>query len=355
MRMRLPSARAMLLLREVDLMQLPVLDTHRSPSAAFDARVAQTHARGLRREATTTLQINLGRRCNQACLHCHVEAGPNRTESMSDTTFDRVLMLLRRSLDIRTVDITGGAPELHPRFRELVREARALGREVIDRCNLTILEEPGMEDLADFLAHERVEIVASLPCYSESNVDKQRGRGVFDASIRGLLRLNGLGYGIAGSGLALSLVYNPGGAFLPPPQAVLEAKYRSELREKFGVAFTRLFTITNMPIRRFDHALRRDGDLDRYENLLLESYNPATVDGLMCRSLVSIAWDGLVHDCDFNQMLDIPCGALEGTGKRTVFDLEDFGALEHARVATGSHCFACTAGAGSSCGGALSP
>lgn len=309
---------------------------------------------GLVRSATTTLQINVGRRCNQACLHCHVEAGPSRTEEMSDATMSRVLTLLERSRSIRVVDITGGAPELHPRFRALVTSASERGYEVIDRCNLTILLEPGMDGLAEFLAERRVQIVASLPCYLEANVDRQRGRGVFESSVRALRALNALGYGMPGSELSLSLVYNPSGASLPPSQIALEQDYRRELRARHGVEFHRLFTLANMPIRRFEHSLARDGVRTSYEAMLASSFNPATLDALMCRSLVSVAWDGGVHDCDFNQMLDIPAGAFAGTSRRTVDDLESFDELDARPIETAAHCFGCTAGAGSSCGGALS-
>jgi radical SAM/Cys-rich protein len=307
----------------------------------------------LTRGPVTTLQVNVGRLCNIACHHCHVEAGPTRTEMMPARVADRVLTLLERNPDVTTLDLTGGAPEMNPHFRELVRQARRLGREVIDRCNLTVFFEDGFEDLPEFLAAERVRIVASLPCYTADNVDSQRGRGVFDQSIRALLRLNALGYGAPGSPLGLDLVYNPLGPALPPPQAALEAQYRDELDRRFGIRFDRLFTITNMPIRRFAGMLARLGKTEAYMGLLVNHFNPATVPDLMCRSLVSVGWDGRLYDCDFNQMLDMPLGDSAPTRARTVDDLDSFDDLVGAPIATGRHCFGCTAGAGSSCGGAL--
>jgi radical SAM/Cys-rich protein len=302
----------------------------------------------LARGPVTTLQVNAGKLCNQACHHCHVEAGPKRTEIMSEGVADRVLELLAASPDVTTVDLTGGAPELNPHFRRLVRETRALGRAVIDRCNLTVLFEPGMDDLAEFLAEHAVAVMASLPCYGAENVEKQRGAGVFDKSIHALQRLNALGYG-RGAGLALDLVYNPVGAFLPPPQAELEARYRDELGRGFGIDFDRLLTITNMPIKRFAEALARAGEQAAYMGLLVNHFNPATVDGLMCRSLLSVGWDGALYDCDFNQMLELPLGG----GPATIFDVPGLGDLTGAPIATAAHCYGCTAGTGSSCGGAL--
>ena len=257
--------------------------------------------------------------------------------------------MLRLSPNITTVDITGGAPELNPNFRRLVTRSRKLGRHVIDRCNLTVLFEPGMEGLADLLAENQVEIIASLPCYTAENVDAQRGRGVFDKSIRALHVLNELGFGLADSALKLSLVYNPLGATLPPDQSRLEADYKRQLREHFGIEFHRLFTLTNMPIKRFADFLHRSGKHEDYMALLIEHFNPATVPGLMCRSLVSVGWDGALYDCDFNQMLEIGMGG----HRPTVWDFETFSHLVGRHIATSSHCFGCTAGAGSSCGGAL--
>jgi len=317
--------------------------------ADFARTLAEHGVAPLRRVAATTLQVNVGRRCDLACHHCHVEAGPKRTEAMSRETADRVLELLARSPGLATLDLTGGAPELHDVFRPLVVGARALGRSVIDRCNLTTLALPGQEDTAEFLASHGVRIVASLPCTTPGNVDAQRGRGVFERSIEALRSLNALGYGRAGSGLSLDLVYNPLGPSLPPPQAELEARYREDLRSLFGVEFDRLLTLTNMPIKRFAHALERDGRLEEYLSLLVNHFNPATVSGLMCRDTVSVGFDGALYDCDFNQMLELPLGARA----RSVFDVESLEGLSGEPVATASHCFGCTAGTGSSCGGSL--
>jgi radical SAM/Cys-rich protein len=302
----------------------------------------------LRRREVTTLQINVGKLCNQACHHCHVEASPRRTEIMPVEVAERVLRLLAATHSIQTVDITGGAPELNANFRTLVSESRRMEKQVIDRCNLTVFFEPGQEMVAEFLAANQVEITASLPCYTEANVDQQRGKGAFEKSIRALRLLNAIGYGQAGSGLVLNLVYNPLGATLPPPQEKLEGDYKRELRENFGIEFNRLFTITNMPIKRFAEFLFREGQHEAYMGLLSNHFNPATVDHLMCRDLVSVGWDGKLYDCDFNQMLD-----LETPGGKTIWEIDSFAALAHNEVATGSHCFGCTAGAGSSCGGSL--
>ena len=315
----------------------------------FEASLAQHGLPRLERTGLRTLQVNVGRRCDLACHHCHVEAGPNRTEALSPQAADRVLALLERHPSIRTLDLTGGAPELSSEFRRLVVGARALGREVIDRCNLTVLLVEGQEDTAAFLAQQQVRIVASLPCYSRENVEAQRGRGVFGRSIEALQKLNTLGYAQPGSGCVLDLVYNPVGASLPPPQAQLEAEYREALAEDFGITFDALFTITNMPIKRFAHALARDGEEEAYMALLVNHFNPATVPALMCRDTLSVGWDGRLYDCDFNQMLELPLGA----GIATLDALEGTDVLDRARIATGSHCFGCTAGSGSSCGGAL--
>lgn len=308
----------------------------------------------LQRARVTTLQVNVGLRCNLACHHCHVESGPKRTEALDALGVARILELLERSPGIETLDLTGGAPELHPGFRALVRGARRLGRRVLDRCNLTVFDEPGQADTPEFLAAERVDVVASLPCYGPENVDQQRGRGVFAGSIRALKRLNALGYGRReGRGderdLRLDLVYNPVGAFLPGDQRALEAEYRTRLGGEFGIVFDRLLTLTNMPIKRFAHQLRRDGGHEAYMNLLVDRFEAANVDAVMCRSLVSVAHDGTLYDCDFNQALELrPPGSV-----RTIFDVDDLGSLAGERIATGAHCFGCTAGAGSSCGGAL--
>lgn len=304
---------------------------------------------GLRRTVCTTLQLNVTTRCNLACHHCHVESGPKRTEAMNDRVVARVLDLLAKNPQLETLDLTGGAPEMSAHFRELVVEARKLGRRVLDRCNLTILFEPGQEDTAQFLAEQRVEIVASLPCYTAENVENQRGRGVFGKSIEGLRMLGALGYGKQDTGLVLDLVYNPGGPFLPPSQAELEMQYRDELSSRFDIHFNRLLTITNMPIKRFAHDLERSGQAKEYMSLLVNHFNPRTVDALMCRETLSVAYDGSLFDCDFNQALGLPLGA----DAKTIFDLEDVANLDGQLVATADHCFGCTAGAGSSCGGAL--
>jgi radical SAM/Cys-rich protein len=305
----------------------------------------------LRRRRTSTVQVNVGKVCNQACHHCHVDAGPKRTERMAAVEIARVLRLVARSSSIEIVDITGGAPELNPGFRDLVAGARALGRRVIDRCNLTVLFEPGMTGLAEYLASMAVELVCSLPCYSEDNVDLQRGSGVFDKSIRALRQLNELGYGHPESGLRLSLVYNPLGPSLPPPQAELESRYRQELNARYGLTFNSLLTITNMPIQRFAQQLARQGALMEYMGLLVNHFNPATVDGLMCRTLVSVGHDGRLYDCDFNQMLEMPL-ARDGRAL-TTRDVESFEEIDDLTIATSDHCFGCTAGAGSSCSGAV--
>jgi radical SAM/Cys-rich protein len=303
----------------------------------------------LRRSRPTTLQVNLGRRCDLACHHCHVEAGPARSEALDRRTADRVLELLAADPGLTHLDLTGGAPELNPHFRDLVAGARALGREVLDRCNLTVLFQPGQEETAEFLADHGVRVVASLPCYTRENVDAQRGRAVFDRSIEALHWLNRLGYGKPGSHLGLDLVYNPLGPSLPAPQAELEARYREELGGLFGIEFHRLFTLTNMPIKRFAHALARDGRDAEYLALLVNHFNAATVPGLMCRQTISVGWDGGLYDCDFNQMLEIPLGG----AARTVWDLERPDGMAGEVIATERHCFGCTAGAGSSCGGSL--
>jgi radical SAM/Cys-rich protein len=297
-----------------------------------------------------TLQVNLGYKCNQSCVHCHVNAGPTRTEMMSRETVGEVFALLQASA-ARRLDITGGAPELNPHFRELVLAARALGVTVMDRCNLTILEEPGQSDLAQFLGAQKVEIVASLPCYLEENVDRQRGKGVFDTSIRALKKLNALGYGIAGSALQLSLVYNPQGPVLPPGQEKLEDDYRRELGERFGISFNRLYVLTNMPIQRFGSMLISKGQFEPYMELLKNSYQAANLEQLMCRHLVSIDWRGYAYDCDFNQMLGLPL-VIDGRPRTHVRDLIGR-ALDGNPIAVADHCYGCTAGQGSSCGGAL--
>jgi radical SAM/Cys-rich protein len=311
----------------------------------------------IRRRGVETLQVNLGYRCNQSCLHCHVNAGPTRTEMMGSDTIDAVLRYLEAS-GVSKLDITGGAPELHPGFRDLVRSARALGAHVMDRCNLTVMEQPGQEDLAAFLAEYCVEVIASLPCYAQDNVDRQRGDGVFEASIRGLLRLNALGYGRVGSGLALNLVYNPQGASLPPPQAALEQEYRAHLGGSFGIVFDRLYTLANMPIQRFGSTLISKGRFNAYMTLLREAYREENLDGLMCRTLLSVDWQGNVYDCDFNQMLGLPLhpgSAVRGTIGRIPVKIDNLigRRLDGNAINVKDHCYGCTAGQGSSCGGAL--
>jgi radical SAM/Cys-rich protein len=303
----------------------------------------------IRRARLETLQINVGYRCNQACFHCHVNAGPNRTEEMTGDVADIVLEFVRRR-KITTLDITGGAPELNAHFRRMVTQARALGVKVVDRCNLTILEQPGQEDLAEFLAVNGVEVVASMPCYLEANVERQRGKGVFDASIRGLHKLNALGYG-ADPDLTLNLVYNPQGPSLPPSQIALEADYKRVLGEQYGVAFNKLFVLANMPIQRFGSMLISKGEFDLYLGLLQDAHLDANLDGVMCRNLISVDWRGFVYDCDFNQMLDLPL-PLDGNGRAHLREMLDAD-IEGNDIRVAGHCYGCTAGQGSSCGGAL--
>ncbi|WP_177418864.1 arsenosugar biosynthesis radical SAM (seleno)protein ArsS [endosymbiont of Lamellibrachia barhami] len=304
----------------------------------------------LQRGRLETLQVNLGLRCNLSCVHCHVNAGPNRTEEMSRETVEDVLAFLRKHR-MKALDLTGGAPELNPNFRYLVEEATGMGVHVIDRCNLTVLEEEGQEQLADFLAYHRVEVVASLPCYLEENVDAQRGKGSYDASIRALQRLNGLGYGMTGNSLLLNLVYNPQGASLPPPQGPLEADYKRQLVERFNIIFNQLLTITNMPINRFGSLLQSKGEFQSYLQLLRDAHQPANIESVMCRHLISVDWQGRVYDCDFNQMLDMQLES--GEVKRpTLRDLINHD-IDGWPIQVAEHCYGCTAGQGSSCGGAL--
>ena len=363
-------------------MSLPTLLNTRSPLAPPAAQRAHLEALPLARTfgeaaasaghaplgpaAAATLQINVGKRCNQACRHCHVDAGPDRREVMPDEVVDACFALLA-STDIPTLDITGGAPELHPRFRDMVARAAALDRHVMDRCNLTILTLPAYRDLPEFLAEYRVEIVASLPSYAGAMTDRQRGEGVFEQSIEALQRLNALGYGMPDSGLELDLVTNPVGAFLPAGQAALERDWKRELERRHGIRFNRLFTMTNMPISRYLDWLEASGNLEGYMDRLVQAFNPAAVDGLMCRYTLSVGWDGRLYDCDFNQMLDLPVAP---SAPQTVMDLargltapgaeptspaQALAALLRRRIATGPHCFGCTAGAGSSCGGTTTP
>ncbi|MEK6549221.1 MAG: arsenosugar biosynthesis radical SAM (seleno)protein ArsS [Nitrospirota bacterium] len=318
--------------------------------AAFDKTLAERGHAPLQALRVDTLQVNVGKLCNQTCTHCHVDAGPARTEIMTRETADAVVSVVRRHPELRTVDITGGAPEMNPHFEYLVEQCRAMGRHVMDRCNLTVFFVRDKQHLPKFLADHQVEVIASLPCYLEENVDQQRGKGVYGRSIEALRLLNALGYGREGTGLALNLVYNPLGPKLPPPQADLEADYRDELAKRFGIRFNRLYTITNMPISRFLDDLHRSGQYEAYMETLITSFNPASVDGLMCRSLISVNWDGRLSDCDFNQMLDLP---VEGAAPQTIYEF-DLALLARRRVVTGMHCYGCTAGAGSSCGGAIS-
>jgi radical SAM/Cys-rich protein len=304
----------------------------------------------IKRSKTTTLQVNLGYRCNQQCLHCHVAAGPNRTENMDGDTVDLLLNVIKQR-GFSGLDLTGGAPELNPHFRRLVQHARELGVDVIDRCNLTVLSEPGQESLAGFLAENQVEIVASLPCYLEENVDRQRGKGVFARSISALQQLNALGYGDPDGPLSLSLVFNPQGATLPPPQAALETDYRRMLQEKFGIRFTRLLALANLPIQRFGSTLLSHGTFDDYVDLLKASHQDANLESVMCRSLVSVDWQGYLYDCDFNQMLGFKLGeAGKPLHLRDLVGLD----LNGREILVADHCYGCTAGQGSSCGGALS-
>ncbi len=312
--------------------------------------LAATDFPAIRRQRLQTLQVNLGYKCNQSCLHCHVNAGPNRTEMMDADTAALVLQVAQRR-GITTLDLTGGAPELSPHFRGLVRDARALGIKVIDRCNLTILSEPGQETLAAFLAEQGVEVVASLPCYSVANVDRQRGDGVFDRSIAGLRALNALGYGQPGSGLVLNLVYNPQGAVLPPPQGPLQADYKRELAAHFDIVFNQLFALTNMPIQRFGSTLVSKGTFGSYLQLLKGAYQPQNLATVMCRDMLSVDWQGDLYDCDFNQMLGLPARVGSTARPHLRVLLQEDAAGSAIRVA--EHCYGCTAGQGSSCGGAL--
>ena len=314
----------------------------------FDERMRRAALDPLYATGIAVFQMNLGKLCNQTCRHCHVDAAPDRREVMTRETAQQCLKALERT-DIPTIDITGGAPELNPHFRWVVTEARALGRHVIDRCNLSVLLLPSQADLAAFLAGHQVEIIASLPYYRPAQTDAQRGEGVFEKSIAALRLLNRIGYGVQGSGLILNLVHNPVGAFLPPKQEAIEAQFRKELAHRYEVGFNHLYTITNMPISRFLEFLMETGNFEGYMERLANAFNPAAAAGVMCRNTLSVGWDGTLYDCDFNQMLDLPVGY--GT-PRHIADF-DPAALDHRRIITGNHCYGCTAGTGSSCGGAL--
>ena len=321
----------------------------------FAARIASETCGPLVRSTLTQLQINLGKLCNQTCTHCHVEAGPTKKrENMDAKTAQRIMDLAQTCDSLTTVDLTGGAPEMNPHFREMVRTFRSRGLRVIDRCNLTILMEPGYEDVADFLAQWNVDVVASLPCYLEDNVDGQRGNGVFQKSIAALHRLNSLGYGTnngaSPSKRRLDLVFNPTGSSLPPDQASLQADYKREMKSRYDVEFDSLFCITNIPIKRYAKFLSKQNRLDDYMRLLSQNFNADAAGAVMCRSLVSIGWDGAIYDCDFNQMLEIP---ISGGDHQTIWDIESFDQSVNQRVAVADHCYGCTAGAGSSCGGEI--
>jgi radical SAM/Cys-rich protein len=314
----------------------------------FAEKLAQ-QSLSLRRGRAEILQVNVGKLCNLICVHCHVNAGPKRKEIMARETIDRIIDWLAKT-DIQIVDLTGGAPEMIPDFRYFIEQVRSLqpGRHIIDRCNLTILLERAYEDLAEFLARNKVEIIASMPCYSSENVNAQRGEGVFEGSIAALQLLNSLDYGIDPE-LPLHLIYNPVGAFLPLSQAELEADYKRELKKHFGIVFNNLYTLTNLPIGRFARYLRRNNKLDEYMELLIQAFNPATINGLMCRNTISVGWRGEVYDCDFNQQL----GMQWNNGTRIFLWDVDPEEIENRQILTGNHCFGCTAGAGSSCGGAI--
>ncbi|MBK7422564.1 MAG: arsenosugar biosynthesis radical SAM protein ArsS [Propionivibrio sp.] len=305
----------------------------------------------LQRRSVEILQVNLGYRCNQSCLHCHVNAGPQRKEEMSSETIEALIAFIAASPEVRVLDLTGGAPELNPHFARLVIAARSRGLKVIDRCNLTILEEPGFEEMAGFLAAHRVEIVASMPCYLEENVDRQRGKGTFEASIKALKRLNALGYGAPGSLLVLNLVFNPQGPNLPPPQAPLEAAYKDHLGQEFGIVFNQLFTLTNMPIQRFGSMLVSKGQFNSYMQLLRSTHRDENIEHVMCRHLLSVDWQGYLYDCDFNQQLGLSI-AEAGRPRLHISEL-NAEALDGRAIRVAEHCYGCTAGQGSSCGGAL--
>ena len=317
--------------------------------ATFESALAGAGLFPLRTTGMEIFQINVGRKCNQTCRHCHVDAGPDRTEMMPDDVMDQCLRVIE-SADVHTVDITGGAPELHKRWRELVERSTAAGKRVMDRCNLTIAQLPNYRYLPEFFAEHRVEVVASLPHYRAKNTDSQRGDGVFEDSLATLHELNRLGYGQVGSGLLLTLVANPVGTYLPGNQAALEADWRRQLRRLYGVEFNNLFTITNMPISRFLDHLEVTGQTDEYLTRLVTAFNPAAASNVMCRNTLSVGWDGTLYDCDFNQMLDLP---VHGNVPQTIFDW-DHAPLDGREIVLGAHCFGCTAGAGSSCGGATS-
>ncbi len=317
----------------------------------FSQKLHLRNGEGFTKRAVEVLQVNLGRYCNQACIHCHVEAGPTRKEMMNGDTLNAVLRFLASS-KIATLDITGGAPELHPSFDYLVESARKLECHVMDRCNLTVFFEPGKGYLPEFFKRHQLELVCSLPCYTEENVDQQRGKGTFDLSIRGLRILNDLGYGREGSHLTLNLVYNPVGPYLPPAQDKLEEDYQRILKDRFGIVFNHLFCLTNMPITRYETHLKLRGEYDGYMELLANNFNLATLEHVMCRNLISVGYDGSIHDCDFNQMLELPVRDPQGK-PLNIASLSSLEQIAGKPIAAGNHCYACTAGPGSSCGGTL--
>ena len=327
--------------------QLRILDAT-TGVAPFETRLTQAGVSSLQASGMTVFQINVGKLCNQTCRHCHVDAGPDRTESMSRETAELCIQALAKT-DIPTVDVTGGAPELNPNFRWLVEQARGLGRHVMDRCNLSVLLIPSQADLANFLATHHVEVVASLPSYQASQTDAQRGDGIFEKSIEALRLLNRLGYGRPDSGLALNLVYNPVGAFLPPKQEAIETQFRKELRAKHGVEFNHLYTITNMPVSRYLEFLVESGNYEQYMERLANAFNPAAAAGVMCRYTISVSWDGKLYDCDFNQMLDLP---VDHGAPAHIRDFDPV-QLNQRQITTRNHCYGCTAGTGSSCGGSV--
>ena len=327
--------------------QLKLLAASKSCSP-FHAKMEQAGLAPLHATGISVFQINVGKLCNQTCRHCHVDAGPDRKEQMAHDTAELCIKALART-GIPTVDITGGAPELNPNFRWLVEQSRALGRHVIDRCNLTVLLVPSQEDLPEFLARHQVEVIASLPYFRPAQTDAQRGEGVFDKSVHALQKLNKFGYGADGSGLILNLVYNPVGAFLPPPQEAMETQFKRELATRYGITFNHLYTITNMPISRFLEFLVESGNFEGYMQRLANAFNPAAAVGVMCRYTLSVGWDGTLYDCDFNQMLDVP---VDFGAPRHIRDF-DAAQLHTRRIVIGNHCYGCTAGAGSSCGGAM--
>lgn len=328
--------------------QLNVLETQ-AVSRQFVDSLAESGISELVADRIDILQVNLGKLCNMTCAHCHVDAGPDRREIMQEAEIDACLKVLQDNPEISTLDLTGGAPEMNPYFRKMVVRARELDRHVIDRCNLTILLANGFEYLPEFLAENQVEIVASLPCYLEENTDAQRGEGAYSKSIEALRKLNELGYGQSDSGLTLTLVFNPVGQSLPPEQKSLEAAYREELNRRFGIQFNRLFTITNMPVSRYLDYLLRIGEYESYMEKLIEAFNPASIDGLMCRNTVSVSWDGRLYDCDFNQMLELPTVPQVS---QTIHDF-DYEQLAGRKIVIGQHCYGCTAGSGSGCQGAI--